>query len=124
MTTTNSLEAQPQGGEPPEQIWMSFDPELDVWFQSSEPPGCYRDKGITQSPTLYVRADLPRATAEPTRSLIEKERFGLARAVKDFLFEQCRHADRDRNYDWCPDCVMNFMELGGWVATPPRYSRR
>src|ERR1044072_579234 len=53
-------QVQPQ--EAPDKLWMSYDPELEVWFQSSEPPGCYRDKEVTEPPTLYVRADLPRAT--------------------------------------------------------------
>lgn len=39
----------------------------------------------------------------------------LLRRLKDFLFDNCNHAERDRNYDWCPSCVMAFMEV---VARP------
>lgn len=35
----------------------------------------------------------------------------LLRRLKDFLFYNCDHAERDRNYDWCPSCVMAFMEV-------------
>lgn len=39
----------------------------------------------------------------------------LLRRLKDFLFDNCDHSERDRNYDWCPTCVMAFMEV---VAIP------
>lgn len=39
----------------------------------------------------------------------------LLRRLKDFLFENCNHSERDRNYDWCPSCVMAFMDV---VAQP------
>lgn len=35
----------------------------------------------------------------------------LLRRLRDFLFENCNHNERDRNYDWCPSCVMAFMEV-------------
>lgn len=40
---------------------------------------------------------------DDTRSLLRK--------LKDFLFDNCDHADRDRNYDWCPKCVMAFVKV-------------
>lgn len=39
----------------------------------------------------------------------------LLRRLKDFLFDNCNHVGRDHNYDWCPSCVMTFMEV---VAKP------
>jgi hypothetical protein len=61
MEMTNKQSESDVTGEatprPPDQLWMSYDPELDVWFQSSAPPNCYRDEDITEPPTFYVRSD-------------------------------------------------------------------
>lgn len=47
--------------------------------------------------------------------LTEHSTSNLLRRLKDFLFDNCNHSERDRNYDWCPTCVMAFMDV---VAQP------
>lgn len=46
-----------------------------------------------------------------------KARFKLSRQIKDHVFNNCGHVDRDYPYDWCPSCVLDFIEARDFVET-------
>jgi hypothetical protein len=53
-----TAKAQPQGGEPPEKLWVQLTPMGGTISYISKPPD--NRKPVYE----YVRADLPRATAD------------------------------------------------------------
>jgi hypothetical protein len=114
--TTNSPAAQPQ--EAPERIWIYGGPKYGRMIAYTNPARWVGSLQPTSGYTEYVRADLPRATADgpattykDKRRLTDEERFRWRKVYNDYTFSNCDHEHGGYpNHLVCAECAFELMD--------------